>query len=63
MVDVDSIIEEPIAPPPPAFNETAIAEAVLPPRYVFNSTFAEHDLDNVFEIYPHGELNSDLGGQ
>ena len=32
-------------------------------RYAFNSTFADHDLDNVFPIYPHGELNSDVGGQ
>ncbi len=26
-------------------------------------TFAEHDLDFIFDIYPHPELNADLGGR
>ena len=30
---------------------------------VFKPAFAAHDLTNLFEIAPHSELNSDLGGR
>lgn len=30
---------------------------------VMTPSFADYDLDNIFDIYPHPELNSDLGGR
>ena len=41
----------------------SVVKVVPEQLYVPHPTFADHDLDNVFEIYSQGELNADLGGR
>ena len=59
MVDTD-IIEKPLNQTDPLPTDP---QKDLVNNWSFNSTFADHDLDNVFEIVPHSALNADLGGK
>mmetsp|Transcript_19589 Transcript_19589/g.23215 ORF Transcript_19589/g.23215 Transcript_19589/m.23215 type:complete len:106 (+) Transcript_19589:20-337(+) len=68
MVDVGEVIDDPFKPDNTTIptNSTDFDRDTLDnpvSQYVFNSTFADHDFENEFEILPHGELNSDVGGR
>jgi len=54
MVDITQI-EDPQQP-----VEQAVAAVQ---KFMWTPTFSDADLLNIFEIYPHIELNSDLGGR
>ena len=62
MVDVDNI-DKPLTPVNDTIPTNSTNVNLDDEYWQFNSTFADHDLDNVFEIVPHGELNSELGGK
>merc|ERR1719336_2212683 len=71
MTDFDVIMDQPVLPgnETVATNSTDTDAAVKTPQddllrgWRFNSTFADHDLDNVFDILPHPGPNSDVGGK
>ena len=63
IINSDKPVEEktPANTPEPedSFEDVSIESRNL----LLTPTFADHDLDFIFDIYPHPELNAELGGR